>query len=99
MSDFKQILTRNRDYEIPPTVTRGTAANVLATFALPAMMREILVRLRMQGFFRDQDDMSNIFAGELAMFENPLLARSTFPVTPAQDEISHEERTTGSGPA
>ena len=83
LSDFKQILTQNRDYEIPPTVTRGTAANILATFALPAMMREILVGLRMQGFFRDQDDMSNIFADELAMFENPL-AKSKFQVTPAK---------------
>ena len=83
LSDFKQILTQNRDYEIPPTVTRGTAANILATFALPAMMREILVGLRMQGFFRDQDDMSNIFADELAMFENPL-AKSKFQVTPTK---------------
>jgi len=46
-------------------------------------MREILVGLRMQGFFRDQDDMSNIFADELAMFENPL-AKSKFQVTPAK---------------
>lgn len=52
MTDFKKVLTSKESYAIPLTVSRGAAATVLANFSMPAMMREVLFGLKLQGLFR-----------------------------------------------
>lgn len=87
--DFKKLLTTNRDYGIPLTVSRGVAADVLANYSPPSMMREGLMGLKLQGFFEERvHPKDQVFVG-LAALE----------VTPAVTRSSAKKPTTMTGPA
>ena len=40
--DFATFITRQDEYTIPPTVSRGAAATVITNFTMPPMVREVL---------------------------------------------------------
>jgi len=69
LSDFKQVLTLNQAYRIPPTVARGIFANILASCSTPTMIREVLVGLKMQDFFGHQTDTTDSSASGFAAFD------------------------------
>lgn len=76
LRDFKKIQTEDEDYLIPPTVSRGAAADILSVFSLPSMMREVLIGLKMQGFLEVRVDLvDQVVEGLAALEVTPAVTR------------------------
>ena len=48
-NDYAKITTGQEHYVIPQTVSKSAAANVIADFTSPPMLRAVLVELAVQG--------------------------------------------------
>ena len=83
LAEYKRLTTGRADYRIPPTVSRGAAATILADFAVPLMVREVLSGLWAKGLLAETTSKRQLHGtgsleGLQALFEEDLAQ-----VTPA----------------
>ena len=60
---FATVNTKQEEYTIPPTASRGTAATVITNFTIPPMMREVLAVLAVRDLLTTRES-EEITAGE-----------------------------------
>ena len=83
-NDYAKITTGQEHYMIPQTVNKSVAANVIADFTSPPMLRAVLVELAVQGLLgKPVPEVVELEGLACMVFEDYLAAAKAFEVTRA----------------